>query len=101
MNGKKKLYDGRFVPARKAPPPTVTQLAATAELAAATKLLAEAVRPDVLAMDLLATKGEMAFRDGNGKIWVVTVQASDVPELKGEYDLRMQQEADERAAEES
>jgi hypothetical protein len=94
MSQDKKRYDGPFQPYRK---PRGEALKAIedreATMTEVTNLVSKALLPDVVAMDTAPKKGTIGFRDGNGKVWVLTIEASDVPDLKCEYDLRKQNEA--------
>lgn len=78
-----------FVPYRKQRGPKPAEVRrAEEELAAVTRAVGAALETEATAMDVLPERGAVSFRDTEGRIWVVTVQRSDVAELICEADLR-------------
>lgn len=51
------------------------------ELAEATRAVGEALQGAAVAMDVLPERGAVSYRDAEGRVWLVTVQRSDVAEL--------------------
>lgn len=78
-------YDGRFVPYRK--PPSSEAPPPPAGLEETVRMMARLLQVLVVAMDYNPQRGTLSFRDGDGRVWEVTVQASDAPRLRCEVDL--------------
>lgn len=70
-----------FMPYRKRRGP---KPAAAALLEQTTTSVAELLRPLALAIDIVPRSGTVSFRDVDGKVWLVTIQASDVDSLAAE-----------------
>lgn len=71
-----------FVPYRKQRGrPPVDEVRRAAELAEATRNLGAVVATLAIAMDVLPERGALSFRDAAGKVWCITIAASDVDKL--------------------
>lgn len=78
-------YAGRFVPYRKPRGPrSEAAIETEKELERVTRDVAKRLEEVALAMDVLPARGSIAFRDEWSRVWVVTIQLSDVPTLRCE-----------------
>lgn len=60
------------------------------EVIRVTNTVSKLLQDVAIAMDTLPKQGSIAFRDEHGKVWVVSIQASDVDLLMCEADLAQQ-----------